>query len=289
MLPDNEKPPMSALPSFTIIGHITQDITPQGSTIGGTVAYSGLTAAALGHPVQILTCADNDVDLSALKNTKIQRIPGTTITQFENIQTAQGRKQILHQRAASIELGDWPPTWEKKGILQLAPVAQEVDIEFVDFLQGSFVCATPQGWMRSWNTKGEVSHCKWQDAAKILPKLQATVISLEDVNGDESQIEEMAKLARVLAVTEAQNGSRVYWNGDVRNFKAPQVAIVDGIGAGDVYAAVFFSRLYTTRDPWHAGQAATQIASLSVRKTGLESIPTEAEIRGIMVEIIKAH
>jgi sugar/nucleoside kinase (ribokinase family) len=111
------------------------------------------------------------------------------------------------------------------------------------------------------------------------------VISVEDVNGDDTRIEEMATYCQVLAVTEGSNGVRLYWNGDVRRFPAPEVTIVDSTGAGDIFATALFSRLYTTRDPWEAARFATQLTSNSVTRTGLEGIPTQEEIQACMVEV----
>lgn len=119
----------------------------------------------------------------------------------------------------------------------------------------------------------------------MLERAGATVISIEDVGGDENRIEEMAASSRVLAVTEAQHGSRLYWNGDVRRFKAPEVAEVDATGAGDIFAASFFIRLFTTRDPWEAARFATQLAAISVTRPGLSGIPTPDEIQASMVEV----
>ena len=87
------------------------------------------------------------------------------------------------------------------------------------------------------------------------------VISREDVGGDEEWIEVMAHQTRVLAVTEAAAGAVLYWNGDRRRFRAPQVEEVDATGAGDIFAASFFIRLQATRDPWEAARFATQLSA----------------------------
>ncbi len=120
----------------------------------------------------------------------------------------------------------------------------------------------------------------------MLEQAGAVVISVEDVGGDESRIEELAASSRVLAVTEAHYGSRVFWNGDVRRFRAPHVVEVDGTGAGDVFAAAFFIRMQTTRDPWEAARFATALSAISVTRPGLEGIPTMDEVREIMVEVL---
>jgi sugar/nucleoside kinase (ribokinase family) len=64
------------------------------------------------------------------------------------------------------------------------------------------------------------------------------------------------------------------------------VNVVDATGAGDIFATAFFFRLFATRDPWEAARFATQLATTSVTRSGLEGIPTEDEIQDCMVEVI---
>jgi sugar/nucleoside kinase (ribokinase family) len=88
-------------------------------------------------------------------------------------------------------------------------------------------------------------------------------------------------------VTENAAGAVLYWNGDRRRFRAPQVTEVDPTGAGDVFAAAFFTRLFTTRDPWEATRFATLIATRSVTRVGLEGIATAPEIEECRTEILR--
>ncbi|HEY60504.1 MAG TPA: hypothetical protein G4N92_07480 [Anaerolineae bacterium] len=272
--------------NYLILGHITQDITPHGTVLGGTATYSALTAKALGHKVAVLTSTPNWLKLPQLNGIEIYRLPTEQCTTFENIQTSNGRKQHLHKLARRIQKKDISQNLLNADIVHLGPVAQEVKGDIIELFEHTFLCATPQGWMRAWDENGKVQHTEWKDAAMMLPKLNATVLSLEDVDGNESHIGEMVKSADILAVTEGLHGARVYWKGDVRSFRAPQVVEVDATGAGDIFAAVFFSRLQATQDPWQAGQLATQIASLSVSRAGLAGIPQVEEIKSAMVEIV---
>jgi sugar/nucleoside kinase (ribokinase family) len=111
------------------------------------------------------------------------------------------------------------------------------------------------------------------------------VISIEDVDGDEEQIEFMAAHTRILAVTEAAAGARLYWHGDQRRFRAPEMDEVDATGAGDIFAAAFFVRLLTTQDPWESARFATRLSAHSVTRMGLDSIPTVEEIQACTVEV----
>jgi sugar/nucleoside kinase (ribokinase family) len=96
----------------------------------------------------------------------------------------------------------------------------------------------------------------------------------------------MANKCRVLAVTEGAAGARLYWNGDLRRFRALQVQEIDPTGAGDIFAAAFFWRFSKTRDPWAAARFATHLASFSVTRRGLEGIPTRDEIQTCLVEVL---
>ena len=78
----------------------------------------------------------------------------------------------------------------------------------------------------------------------------------------------------------------LYWHGDRRHFPAPKMDEVDSTGAGDIYAAAFFTRMYTTRDPWEAARFATQFAAYSVTRPGLAGIPTQSEIQACLMEVL---
>jgi sugar/nucleoside kinase (ribokinase family) len=178
-----------------------------------------------------------------------------------------------------------PDPWHNARIVHIAPVAQEVEPNILRYFTSAMIGITPQGWLRSWNSDGEVYQTEWPEAIFVLNQSGAAVISIEDIARDEARIEEMAASCHVLAVTEAYKGSRVYWNGDVRRFSPPKFREVDSTGAGDIYAAAFFFRLYDTRDPWEAGRFATQLSAYSISREGLDSIPNQEEIQECMIEV----
>ena len=45
---------------YLVIGHAAHDLTPSGARLGGTVAFSALTARALGLRVGIVTSVANE-------------------------------------------------------------------------------------------------------------------------------------------------------------------------------------------------------------------------------------
>jgi hypothetical protein len=276
--------PLQAI-DYLIIGHITVDLTSEGSRLGGTVTYSALTAQALGLRVGVVTSWAGEVPLGPLSAIQVISFPTEQSTTFENIYTPNGRVQKIHHIAPRLDYYHIPEPWRSAPIVHLAPVAQEVEPSLVRNFPSALICVTPQGWMRSWDKNGQVTHSEWPEARFVLERSGAAVISLDDVKGNEGRIEELATACRILVVTDGEAGSRLYWNGDVRRFRPPIVDEVDPTGAGDIFATAFFARLFTTRDPWEATRFATQISALSVTRPGLEGVPTPQEIQESMVEV----
>jgi sugar/nucleoside kinase (ribokinase family) len=271
---------------YLVIGHIACDLTPDGPRLGGTAAYAALTARALGLRVGVLTAWGGEVPLDVLDGIQVKSLAAEHSTTFENIYTPEGRQQFIHHTAPDLAYEDIPQVWREAPIIHVGPIAGEGKSMMEGRFPSTTMGLTPQGWLRSWDGDGLVHIGTWPEALQALSKVDAAVLSIEDVGGDEGQIEAMASTCRVLAVTEAAAGARLYWNGDLRRFRALQVREVDPTGAGDVFAAAFFWRFSTTHDPWSAAKFATHLASYSVTRPGLECIPTKKEIQTCLVEVI---
>jgi sugar/nucleoside kinase (ribokinase family) len=270
---------------YLVIGHVAHDLTPQGPHLGGTAAYSALTARALGLRVGIVTASGPETSLDVLKEFPVMSLSSSQSTTFENIYTEHGRLQYLRAQATRLDFDQIPEVWRHASIIHLGPIADEMDSILPESFSPALLGITPQGWMRQWDAENRVSSRPWKDSEPALAKADAVVISREDVNGDDEVIEYMAHQTSIFAVTESAAGSVLYWNGDRRRFRAPDVPEVDPTGAGDIFAAAFFTRLFTTRDPWEAARFATILASHSVTRVGLDGIPTAREIQESMMEV----
>lgn len=145
----------------------------------------------------------------------------------------------------------------------------------------ALVCLTPQGWYRQADREGLVGYVDWAEESSLLPKADAVVLSIEDLRGDEKKVDELAAICPLLVVTENRNGARVYCQGKLRRFPAPDVTMVEDTGAGDIFAACFFHRLQETWDPWEAAGFAVALAACSVTRRRLDSIPTAEEIEQV--------
>jgi len=273
--------------NYLVIGHITQDLLDDGTyRFGGTVSYSGLTAARLGHRVGILTSCSPDLYLSAYAGLQTRGLPASQNTVFRNIRTDSGRLQYMYHSARRLDATSVPEEWKLCPIVHLGPVAAEIDPDIFSVFPKSMLCLTPQGWLRAFAQDGRVLPVDWTYSPALLQAAHAVVLSIEDLHNDESKVEQWASLCRLLVVTQSDQGARVYWNGDVRRFSAPKVNLVEDTGAGDIFAACFFHRLYTTQDPWEATRFAVRLAAFSVTRAHFQSIPTEREISDALIEVI---
>ena len=275
--------------NFLVAGHFSKDLLPDGSyQLGGTAAYAARTAHALGLRVGIVTSfPENELDTVNLPpEIHIFNIPTQDATTLTNTETPNGRAQRIHAQAAKLDLSQIPSNWQKTPIIHLGPIVQEMPSTLPTGFAPSLLGLTAQGWLRNWDAEGNISPSEWLEMETSLKQAGAAVISIEDVQEDEELIEEMMLASRVLVVTEGAEGARLYWNGDLRRFPAPSVDVVDTTGAGDIFAAAFFIRLYQTRDPWEAARFGVCLASQSVRRRGLDSIPTTEEIQSCQMEVL---
>ena len=271
---------------YLVIGHVARDLMPDGSVLGGTVAYSALTARALGLRVGIVTAVGSDVSLAPLNGSLVVSIESESSTTYENIYSETGRVQYLRAQAARIDLVRVPNEWKSASIIHLGPIANEMDSVLPKGFTPKLLGMTPQGWMRQWDENGRVSPREWAGSESALAQADTVVLSVEDVSGDNELIEHMAGQTKMLVVTEGAAGAVLYWNGDRRRFRAPAVKEVDATGAGDIFATAFFVRYLHTRDPWEATRFATLLASHSVERIGLDGIPTSLEIEQCAMVVI---
>jgi len=267
---------------YLVIGHICRDLLPDlqpdGYGIGGTVAYSVLTARNLSQRVAVVTSAAPDFDFRASLDgvlVSVQDSPATTT--FENLYSQGARQQFLRAMAAPIRAETIPPAWRRAAIVHLGPVAQEMNESLAELFPNTLLAATPQGWMRQWDTAGRVGPKQWDESA--LPEnVRVVIFSKEDVGGDETRFEACARRFEIAVMTEGCHGATVAWRGEVRHFPAHPAVEVDSTGAGDVFATAFLVALKEIGDPWRVACFANCAGAASVTRPGLAGIPTPEEL-----------
>jgi sugar/nucleoside kinase (ribokinase family) len=288
-------------PEFVTIGHATRDLLPDGGwMLGGTVSFAALTAQRLGLRAGIVTSAPADV-LAALRelapDVAIAAISSPEASTFENVYSGGHRKQYLRGRAAPITLADIPQSWWDASIVLLAPLTQEVDPAIAEAFPRALLGATPQGWLRQWDADGAVTPTPLGAAARVLPHLDALVLSQEDLvpaNGHRvtpppgvpttseeavALVTEWARIVPHVVMTASNDGAWLMKAGtDAERITACSVREVDPTGAGDVFAAAFLCRLHETGDAHDAVEFAHRVAGLSIEHAGATGIPTLADL-----------
>lgn len=268
---------------YLAVGHVCCDTSPDGPRLGGTVSFCALTAHALGMRAAILTSAPlAHALIDPLRVMPLEIIPAADYTTFENTYTPQGRRQRLLGHAERITAAHVPEMWRDAGIVHLAPVADEIDSDIVDLFPDALIGITPQGWMREWDDAGRVSFKRWEPSVELATRADAVVMSIEDVRGDEGIVRDYADRFKLLVVTRGDEGCEVYQDGQISRIAAPAVTVIDLTGAGDIFAVVFFSQLRRTADAVDAARIAVQVASDSVTRVGLDSIPDVQRLQSLI-------
>ena len=269
---------------YLLIGHIASDLLPDGSsTLGGTVSYASLTARALNMLPGILTSYAQDAPVEALDSIPMAGIESDRTTTFENTYTTEGRSQKLHAVADKLHPYMLPEVWRNPAVVHFAPLIDEIDLDLLRIFPESLICLTPQGWLRGVKDNREVFPTDWLEARYVLGQASAAVLSIEDLGRNEKLVEMYAEACKIFVVTEGENGCRLYDYGRLKQIPAPQNAVVDTTGAGDIFAAAFFTSLFRTEDPEKSARIAVKLATASVSRRHLDGVPTEAEIYETML------
>jgi sugar/nucleoside kinase (ribokinase family) len=269
-------------PDYLAIGHVTEDVWRDGRvTPGGTAWFAALAARRLVEHVSVLTAAADDYDVERhLPGICVHRLTSPVTTQFENIYTPAGRIQYTQPSPLRLTPTHLTPALCQSRIVHLAPVCDEVSPDFVDVLPPDvFIGVTPQGWLRRWDETGRVHPKSWDAAPRVLKRANATVISIDDVAGDWPLALTWAAQTSLFVVTESADGCTLFLRGKPYRIPAPAVREVDPTGAGDIFAATLFVVLQRGVDPITACRFANCIAARSVTRSGLDSLPTAADLK----------
>ena len=271
--------------TYLLIGHVTRDLHANNSfSVGGTVTYATVIVKEMGwRPVVVTTAAPDFEPISYLRDIKWHVGQSAATTTFRNDYDDDGhRHQTIGPIARDILAADIPPSCRQAAIVHLCPLSQELAPEITDIFETQFLGSTPQGWMRRWDEQGRVSLGDWYGAERVLPRLNASVISIEDVEDDWSIAERWAKQTETLVVTQGEQGCTIFHWGDRLVVPPRPSNPTDPTGAGDVFAAAFFIRLHETGDLWASARFANVTASMAIERSGPEGAPSRLEVEAYL-------
>lgn len=272
-------------PDFVIIGHICQDILPDGRLgLGGTVSYAATTAHRLGYRVGVVTSTGPNLDVTqVLPYAEIACHPAASTTVFENIYLNGERKQILHQRAGVLTCEHIPAAWQCAPIVHLGPLDQEIKEDiFYCFDDEVLIGVTPQGFLRQWDEQGHVSFIEWTPSEAVMCRINVLVLSEQDVPDPYGLAHDWGRFIDIIVVTHAEHGATVYHSGEPCHYLARPAREVDPTGAGDVFATAFLIRLMETDDPCQAATFANAAASFSIEGPGITGIPQRHQVEAYL-------
>ena len=272
--------------TYLLVGTVTKDLLPNDRfTTGGTVAYAGAVVKRLGwHPVIITAAAPDFIPPAYLAGADWHVLPSPATTTFRNVYTPQGRQQTVGPIARSIGPDDIPVDCQNISLVHLCPLAQDVEPVITTVFNNSLLVTTPQGWLRQWDEQGVVSLGDWQGAAEILPKVQATVISIEDIQGNWAVAHSWAAQTSILIVTQDREGCTVFHQGQSLVVPPRPAEPTDPTGAGDVFAAAFFIRYHETDDLWQSAYFANVVASMAIERSGPAGVPARDEVEAYIAQ-----
>ena len=268
--------------TFLSVGHFCYDVSPSGYILGGSASYSTITARNLGHYARAVTAVGSNFDRENPLLEGIQTVyhesPETTI--FDNQYDAKGRRQqFILGNAQQLKGSDVPVEWRTSHIAYLCPIADEVSAEVVHcFSNETLIGATPQGWLRQWDTRGRVEAKRWETAKDILPHIDILILSDEDLRSYPDELERYIGLTSIVVLTRGAQGAILFQNGTQFESDAYSVTEVDPTGAGDVFATAFLINYYQSRSVKEALNFAHCVASFAVEGVGTSCIPKLSQV-----------
>ncbi len=302
---------------YVTVGHVTRDAIEHGTrgTVhqpGGSAFYSALQAARLGLRTLILTQGVPDEIKAMLApfrdELELRVIPAKHTTTLSTRGLGASRVQRLLAWAGPIV----EPLELDAGILHLAPIARETPISWQG--RADFVGITAQGLVRYWQQAQPVSTVQL-DASSLLGDIPLVPPNKDALNGDISSValdpallpahfdaavisehechschalfSAASRCSAHVAVTAGSRPTTIHVSAPgahsqvVQTPLPPSVELCDDLGAGDVFAAAFFTALADGRAPLDAAGFGNAAAAIRIAGAGPEAIAGRAEIEAV--------
>jgi sugar/nucleoside kinase (ribokinase family) len=270
---------------FLAIGHTARDEFPDGRwRLGGSALYGAATAAKLGADVTLVTRA-GPKELESLETLcqelgiTLRALPSDVTTTFGFTYDAAGHRSLrLRAKAAPITRSDVGRAVGTPKAVLLASIAGELDESLFAPWSGAKRVLAAQGMLRSFAADGLVVPSPWAAYARLLPKVDAVVVSEEDHADDRAWLP-----YTTVVVTKAERGSELHSRGEATNVAAFAVdEVIDQTGAGDAFAASLALGLAEGLPIVEAATFASAAASFAVEGLGMSRLADRARVRARM-------
>jgi len=267
--------------TFLAIGHTARDEFADGRwRLGGSALYGAATAAKLGAAVTLVTRAGPKErepleTLCQELGIRLRALPSAVTTTFGFTYDPAGRRSLwLRAKAEPITRADVGRAISAPDAVLLASIAGELDDSLFAPWSGAKRVLAAQGMLRSFGPDGLVVPAPWTDYARLLPRVDAVVVSEEDHAEDRAWLPYTA-----VVVTKAERGSDLHVRGATSAVEAFAVdEVVDQTGAGDAFAASLAVALAEGRTLLDAASFASAAASFAVEGLGMSRLADRSRV-----------
>ena len=266
---------------FLAIGHTARDEFADGRwRLGGSALYGAATAAKLGALVTLVTRVgpaerESLETLCQELGITLRLLPSAVTTTFGFSYDAAGHRSLfLRAKAAPITRSEVGRAGGTPRAVLLASIAGELDDSLFAPWSGAKRVLAAQGMLRSFGADGLVGPAPWADHARLLPKVDAVVVSEEDHAEDRAWLR-----STTVVVTKAERGSELHARGEIAEVAAFAVrAVIDQTGAGDAFAAGLALGLAEGLPLVEAATFASAAASFAVEGLGMSRLADRARV-----------
>ena len=277
----NLRPGKTAI-DYLIIGHLTRDVVDDGFRLGGTAAYSAITARRMGLEVGLVTSYNENFSIEPLDGIQIYNYQSDKTTTFRNLYTPSGREQYLLERAEPLGMEHIPKDWLTAKIIHLGAVAKEINPETANNFPDAAVCISLQGWLREWDENGTIQPSPFPVIKNPFQENTSAFLSIEDLGFDRSSLDYLRSLFPLLVLTKGKDGAELFWKDKINFISVNPREEADPTGAGYIFAAAFMNYFVIEEMSIEkSARLASALAAISVTRQGIEGIPTIAEIQSI--------
>lgn len=256
------------------------------TSVGGPPSYAGLVCARFGLDVFALTKVGNDfpADQSAwlarngISLRQMDSSPTAKTTRFNIEIEGAARKLTLVNRCEDVNVGQMPDSQFNASLV--SPVAGEVSPFLLAEVskRSDFTFLDPQGFLRSFNSKGEVAFSKLKDAGMIsaVDAIKMDRDEAEAITGKASPQEALSRLGgmgvRKAVVTQGADPCFVLDGTRIFSVPVPKVQVIDSTGAGDILGGTVVACYLRSRDFLWSACFGIAASSLSLHMIALAKV-----------------
>ena len=139
-----------------------------------------------------------------------------------------------------------------------------------------------QGYLRAWDADGTVRKHDWEHPGTLLSRVDAAVLSEEDLGGDLAVARRWAESTAVIVTLAERGALAITRDGEVAVPGFAVERVVDPTGAGDAFAAGLALALADERALPDAVRYANAVASFAVEGKGTEALGTREQVEARM-------